>query len=179
MILSRKTLFSHLDEETWKILDVQGKANQVDLLLILQEYVKPLGSKGEVSCWRTKNLAKKIQTENQSPDASIWKGAAWDDCPQFNTALQLSGVRDLKRSVCVLAHSKCQNEFLHCSMSNAMIRHFVQNFLKGSNPALTYPRAKPPTSKGLQELLGKTEYALLGGTLLVWPGASAKLTPCG
>lgn len=69
-------------------------------------------------------------------------------------------------------------EFLHCSMGNAMIRHFVQNFLKGSNPALTYPFAKPPTSKGLQELAGKAEYFLLGGTLLVWPEASAKVTPC-
>lgn len=42
-----------------------------------------------------------------------------------------------------------------------MIKHFVQIFLKGSNPALTYPffffLTKPPTSKRLHKLAAKTD----------------------
>lgn len=65
---------------------------------------------------------------------------------------------------------------LRCSTSEAVIKHFVQNVLKGSNPALTYPFffAKPPTSKGLPGSAARPECFLLGGTLAVWPGASAQ-----
>lgn len=88
--------------------------------------------------------------------------------------------RDLKRSVRVLAHSKCQPNWVpalqheQCN-DQALCSKFPEG-LK-SCPDLPF-FANPPTSKGLHGLAVKTEYFLLGGALLVWPGASAKVTRC-
>lgn len=54
-------------------------------------------------------------------------------------------------------------EFLHCSTSNAMIKHLVQNFLKGLNPALTYLFfCKPTNSKRIAWVSSKTRVFLAG-----------------
>lgn len=91
------------------------------------------------------NLAKRIEIKHQSCNDSpkflyetavLFRSTAYNSIQHYSSPLS-----ETSKGAYVFLHTVNANliEFLRCSMSNAMIKHFVQNFLKGSNPALTYP----------------------------------------
>lgn len=137
MILNRKTLLNYLDKVTWITPEAQEKANQAPLLFVLEEYQKPLGSKAEVRTLEDTNLSKTIEIKHWSCDNSLkflFQKALLFRCIAYDSIQCYSSlVSGAWKGAYVFLHTLNTdlNEFLRCSMSNAMIKHFVQKSPEG------------------------------------------------